>query len=143
MIPVSLSSLFPDPPTSSLLPAPQCYQEETPARLYEHTCRCVQGSTALDTDTAGHVRGGCTGLEDNTEDNLDKVWGFLENIRDPLDPSSGCYDDVQWSDRDGRFWSSAACFQVMGQVFVENNRSLFPGSGYRGRGCGHHRSVQL
>ncbi len=38
-----------------------------------------------------------------------KVWCFLENIRDPADPKSGCYPDTTWSHRDGRFWSSDAC----------------------------------
>ena len=51
-------------------------------------------------------------LEDDDTDNLDKVWCFLENIRDPLNPSSGCYSDTKWSERDGRFWSSLACFQA-------------------------------
>ena len=50
-------------------------------------------------------------LEDDKDDNLDKVWCFLENIRDPSTPQSGCYDDVTWSERDGRYWSSLACFE--------------------------------
>ena len=50
-------------------------------------------------------------MEDDSSDNLDKVWCFLENIRDPLNPSSGCYSDTKWSERDARFWSSLACFQ--------------------------------
>ncbi len=37
------------------------------------------------------------------------MWCFLENVRDPTDPKSGCYPDTKWSHRDGRFWSSAAC----------------------------------
>ena len=35
----------------------------------------------------------------------------MENIRDPRQPESGCYRDVKWSERDGRFWSSLACFE--------------------------------
>jgi len=38
-----------------------------------------------------------------------KVWCFLENVRDPQDPKSGCYSDTTWSKLDGRFWSSQAC----------------------------------
>ena len=60
---------------------------------------------------SGRPRGNCTGLEDDTSDNLEKVWCFLENIRDPTNPQSGCYQDVKWSHRDGRFWSSLACFE--------------------------------
>ena len=52
-----------------------------------------------------------TGVEDDTSDNLDKVWCFLENVRDPRAPHSGCYSDVRWSERDARFWSSLACFE--------------------------------
>ena len=50
------------------------------------------------------------GVEDDTSDNLEKVWCFLENVRDPLNPESGCYPDVTWSEKDGRYWSSLACF---------------------------------
>ena len=60
---------------------------------------------------SGQPRGNCTGLEDDTTDNLEKVWCFLDNIRDPANPQSGCYKDVKWSHRDGRFWSSLACFE--------------------------------
>merc|ERR1719391_480875 len=34
---------------------------------------------------------------------------FLENVRDPLNPKSGCYSDTQWSEKDARFWSHLAC----------------------------------
>ena len=37
------------------------------------------------------------------------VWCFLENVRDPIDPTSGCFPDATWSARDGRFWSAQAC----------------------------------
>ena len=39
-----------------------------------------------------------------------KSWCFLENVRDPEEPRSGCFPDVKWSSRDGRFWSSEACY---------------------------------
>ena len=45
----------------------------------------------------------CFRLEDDSTDNLDKVWCFLENICDPLEPKSRCYSDTRWSERDGRF----------------------------------------
>ena len=42
-------------------------------------------------------------------DDINPVWCFLENVRDPSDSQSGCYSDTRWSSRDGRFWSSEAC----------------------------------
>jgi len=65
-------------------------------------------------------------LEDDSTDNLDKVWCFLENIRDPLEPESGCYSDTKWSERDGRFWSSLACFQAP-DIEGGNNPKRHPG----------------
>ena len=35
----------------------------------------------------------------------------MENIVDPENPTTDCYDDVQWSEVDGRFWSNVACFE--------------------------------
>ena len=35
----------------------------------------------------------------------------MENIVDPENPTTDCYDDVQWSEVDGRFWSNIACFE--------------------------------
>ena len=52
----------------------------------------------------------------------------MENIRDPLNPSSGCYSDTKWSERDARFWSSLACFQAPdiegGERATLNNRGF-------------------
>ena len=101
-------------------------------RLYENTCRCDRGSTALDLSTSGQLRGNCTGLEDDTTDNLERVWCFLENIRDPSQPETGCYRDVKWSERDGRFWSSLACFEspdIEGGIkrkINEESEKIFP-----------------
>jgi len=99
-------------PTADLFPAPVCATKGATQRFYDNTCRCVRGQTATDYNPRGRARGNCTGIEDNDGDNLDKVWCFLENIRDPLDPHSGCYSDTKWSERDGRFWSSLACTQA-------------------------------
>jgi len=101
-----------EPATQDLFDAPLCKSKGKVVRLYDNTCRCDRGESAVDLDTRGRIRGNCTGLEDDDTDNLDKVWCFLENIRDPLNPSSGCYSDTKWSERDARFWSSLACFQA-------------------------------
>eukprot|EP00090_Calanus_glacialis_P046480 TRINITY_DN9154_c0_g1_i1.p1 TRINITY_DN9154_c0_g1~~TRINITY_DN9154_c0_g1_i1.p1 ORF type:complete len:403 (-),score=92.87 TRINITY_DN9154_c0_g1_i1:93-1301(-) len=97
--------------TSDLFPAPVCRNKGAAVRLYDNTCRCARGLDATDYGPSGQPRGNCTGLEDDQTDNLDKVWCFLENIRDPRTPKSGCYPDVTWSERDGRYWSSMACFE--------------------------------
>jgi len=97
--------------TPDLFPAPVCKTKGAAVRLYDNTCRCARGLAATDYTPSGQARGNCTGLEDDKDDNLDKVWCFLENIRDPSTPQSGCYDDVTWSERDGRYWSSLACFE--------------------------------
>jgi len=114
-------------PTTGLVPAPVCKNKGAAVRLYDNTCRCVRGETAVDLDLRGSPRGNCTGLEDDASDNLDKVWCFLENIRDPLEPKSGCYSDTRWSERDGRFWSSLACFQAP-DIEGGNNPAVHPGS---------------
>ena len=101
-----------EPATRDLFSAPICKHSKETIRLYDNTCRCARGPTAVDTSTRGLVRGNCTGLDEDTRDNLNKVWCFLENVRDPLNPQSGCYSDVTWSEKDGRFWSSIACFEV-------------------------------
>ena len=33
---------------------------------------------------------------------LENGWCFLENIADPSNPASRCYEDTQWSEVDGR-----------------------------------------
>ena len=42
---------------------------------------------------------------------LEFGWCFLENIVDPQNPTNDCYEDVAWSEVDGRFWSNIACFE--------------------------------
>jgi len=97
-------------PTADLFAAPVCKTKGAAGRLYDNTCRCSRGLSSTDYGPSGQPRGNCTGLEDDQTDNLDKVWCFLENIRNPAEPKSGCYSDVIWSERDGRYWSSLACF---------------------------------
>jgi len=115
-------------PTRDLFKAPACKSKKGTVRFYDNTCRCVRGESAIDLAHNGQIRGNCTGLEDDDTDNLDKVWCFLENIRDPLNPSSGCYSDTKWSERDARFWSSLACFQAPdiegGERASVNNRGF-------------------
>jgi len=115
-------------PTRDLFTAPACKSKKGTVRFYDNTCRCVRGESAIDLAHNGQIRGNCTGLEDDDTDNLDKVWCFLENIRDPLNPSSGCYSDTKWSERDARFWSSLACFQAPdiegGERASVNNRGF-------------------
>ena len=48
-------------------------------------------------------------VDNNLRDDHDPVWCFLENVRDPANPKSGCYSDTRWSAKDGRFWSARAC----------------------------------
>nr|ADD38762.1 Cysteine-rich motor neuron 1 protein [Lepeophtheirus salmonis] len=36
-------------------------------------------------------------------------WCFLTNIQDPANPSKDCYEDVEWSETHGKFWSNMAC----------------------------------
>jgi hypothetical protein len=48
-------------------------------------------------------------VDNDDGDSVNPVWCFLENIRDPANPASGCYPDTTWSPRDGRFWSAEAC----------------------------------
>ena len=49
-------------PTPQLLPAPVCQSKGQVERLYDNTCRCARGNTALDISISGRARGNCTGL---------------------------------------------------------------------------------
>ena len=69
----------------------------------------------------------CFRLEDDSTDNLDKVWCFLQNIPDPLESKFGCYSDTKRSERDSRFWSSLACFQAP-DIEGGNYPAVHPGS---------------
>ena len=48
-------------PTTGLVPAPVCKNKGAAVRLYDNTCRCVRGETAVDLDLRGSPRGNCTG----------------------------------------------------------------------------------
>ena len=68
-------------------------------------------------------------VDNNVRDDHDPVWCFLENVRDPSNPKSGCYSDTRWSAKDGRFWSARACDglpPIEGNEIIEvNKRNLF------------------
>ena len=108
--------IFAEPATRDLFPAPVCQSSQKSVRLYDNTCRCARGSAAVSLGPTGRARGNCSGLDEDIGDNLDKVWCFLENVRDPRNPGSGCYTDIRWSEKDGRFWSSKACFEVQQKI---------------------------
>ena len=42
---------------------------------------------------------------------LEQGYCFLENILDFNHPEENCYEDVAWSEVDGRFWSNIACVE--------------------------------
>ena len=42
---------------------------------------------------------------------LEMGYCFLENILDYTNPERNCYEDVAWSEVDGRFWSNIACVE--------------------------------
>ena len=45
------------------------------------------------------------------DENKKYGWCYLENIVDPANPRNRCYEDAQWSEADGRFWSNVACLE--------------------------------
>ena len=47
--------------TTGLVPAKTCKNKGAAVRLYDNTCRCVRGETAVDFDLRGTPRGNCTG----------------------------------------------------------------------------------
>ena len=47
--------------TTGLVPAKTCKNKGAAVRLYDNTCRCVRGETAVDLDLRGTPRGNCTG----------------------------------------------------------------------------------
>ena len=74
--------------------------------------RCVLSEQTFRSMNALHIEY-CvtlpTRVDNDDGDSVNPVWCFLENIRDPSNPSSGCYADTTWSPKDGRFWSAEAC----------------------------------
>lgn len=101
------------PPTDDLFKAPLCdlaNDINRRERFYKNTCRCSQGEDAIEVANDGSIRGNCTGVDTNLKDDINPVWCFLENVRDAGNPKSGCFSDTTWSSKDGRFWSSQACF---------------------------------
>ena len=41
-------------------------------------------------------------------------WCYLAGVKDPRwnEPEEYCYDDIQWSETDQKYWSSDACKDV-------------------------------
>jgi len=73
------------------------------AKAEEEQCRCADVvNCKSDGGPEGPAARGPDGLPD-------LGWCFLENIYDQREPSSYCFDDVSFSKRHGRFWSSKAC----------------------------------
>jgi len=69
----------------------------------EEQCRCVNKSNCRPPIEGSPFE------NDDYFDLPDLGWCFLENIFDPSEPSSYCFDDVIFSRRHGRFYSSKAC----------------------------------
>ncbi|CAB4054633.1 unnamed protein product [Lepeophtheirus salmonis] len=101
-----LTLMFREPSLTGLEPHPIDYW--TRPRIYLKLLFANLPPNNESIGNNGLVRGNCTGF-DVKKDNIDTVWCFLENIRDPNDPTSGCYEDTTWSPSDGRFWSAKAC----------------------------------
>jgi len=121
-----LAAILDDIPSeTSQKPAPAC----SLARDTEEVCRCTREATLKGID--GNPKGGCVPPRDDIGlQELEFGWCFLENIQDPHNPTLGCYEDVQWSEVDGRFWSNSACFQENQQPHVcqstLNKPCIFP-----------------
>ena len=82
--------------------APECH---------DGGARCVCGEAQPGRD--GEKQGGCLPSSPWVE-----PWCFLENVADPLQPSQHCFQDIQWSPADGRFWSTEACKAKQGDLLL-------------------------
>ena len=93
-----LAAILDDIPSeTSQKPAPLCPR----TREVGASCRCTREATLMGLD--GNPKGGCVPPRDDVGiQDLEFGWCFLENIRDPLNPTEACYEDVQWSEVDGR-----------------------------------------
>ena len=86
------------PSATSQKPAPLCPRSREAA---QKSCRCTTEATLIGLD--GNPKGGCIPPRDDVGiQDLEFGWCFLENILDPQNPTKGCYEDVQWSEVDGR-----------------------------------------
>merc|ERR1711892_1437204 len=76
----------------------------------EKSCKCTREATVKGLD--GNPKGGCVPpLNDVGIEDLEYGWCFLENVANAENPSDNCYEDVDWSAADGRFWSNLACVE--------------------------------
>ena len=77
---------------------------------------------------------------------LEQGYCFLENILDFTQPERNCYEDVAWSEVDGRFWSNIACVEEHRQpqpcLSTLNKPCIFPFTfqGETFNGCTHRGS---
>ena len=94
-----LAAILDDIPSeTSQKPAPLCPRAR---EAEQRSCRCTREATLIGLD--GNPHGGCVPPRDDVGiQDLEFGWCFLENIRDPLNPSVGCYEDATWSEVDGR-----------------------------------------
>lgn len=77
-------------------------------RDVEPSCKCTDEPLTKGLD--GNPKGGCIPpLVDHGIEELSHGWCFLVNVADSFEPTKNCFDDVQWSPADGRFWSNKAC----------------------------------
>jgi len=87
----------------------KCPKVRTPADLSDF-CKCSK--KALVRDLQGNVKGGClppTSAGTGGFPGDEAGYCFLENIQDPINPTSSCFSDTQWSAVDGQFYSLQAC----------------------------------
>ena len=90
------------PSETSQKPAPLCPSPSLTREAEQKKCRCTKEATLVGLD--GNPKGGCVPPRDFTGiEELDYGWCFLEMITDPSNPTEGCYEDVAWSEVDGRF----------------------------------------
>ena len=94
-----LAAILDDIPSeTSQKPAPLCPRSR---EAEQKSCRCTREATLIGLD--GNPKGGCVPPRDDVGiQDLEFGWCFLENIIDPNNPTQGCYEDVQWSEVDGR-----------------------------------------
>merc|ERR550532_670976 len=129
------ASLDDIPSESSQKPAPVCElgrfitEDGSPPIPSGIHCRCTREALVKGLD--GNPKGGCVPPRDDVGiSDLEQGYCFLENILDFTHPERNCYEDVAWSEVDGRFWSNIACVEEHSkpQVCIStlNKPCIFP-----------------